>query len=77
LGPKKEITPWREVLFDRIYPVSTCKGLRNEGILREKIQKMKLSQSECQWYHLKARLKSFTMSTNVDKLLEFSSTVSF
>jgi hypothetical protein len=25
----------------------------------------KLSQSECQWYHLKACLKSFTMSINV------------
>jgi hypothetical protein len=26
----------------------------------------KLSQSECQWYHLKACLKNFTMSTNVE-----------
>jgi hypothetical protein len=25
-----------------------------------------LSQSECQWYHMKACLKSFTMSTNVE-----------
>jgi hypothetical protein len=49
--------------------------LRTEGILRkiprgyfEKNSKNetfapKLSQSECQWYHLKACLKSFTMST--------------
>jgi hypothetical protein len=26
-GPKKEITPSREVLFHRIYPVATRKGL--------------------------------------------------
>jgi hypothetical protein len=44
--------------------------INSEGILR-KIPKLKhlpsnLSQSECQWYHLKACLKSFTMSMNVE-----------
>jgi hypothetical protein len=33
-----------------------------EGILR------KIPKSECQWYHLKACLKSFTMSTNVEEV---------
>jgi hypothetical protein len=27
-GPKKEITPWREVLFHRIYPAAARKGLK-------------------------------------------------
>jgi hypothetical protein len=28
-GPKKEITPWREVLFNLINPAATHKGLKN------------------------------------------------
>jgi hypothetical protein len=27
-GPKKDIPPWREVLFDWIYPAAVCKGLK-------------------------------------------------
>jgi hypothetical protein len=28
-GPKKEITPWREALFNRINPAAVRKGLKN------------------------------------------------
>jgi hypothetical protein len=45
----------------------TLQGLREIP----KIKHLPPAQSECQWYHLKARLKSFTMGTNVEGLINF------
>jgi hypothetical protein len=46
----------------------SVQGERNKTINNSKNETFapKLYQSECQWYHLKACLKSFTMSTNVE-----------